>query len=141
MPLRDEDYLTLSTSPFGQGARMERGIDPQRRRWLPAAQPGDRQRGRDRGGAAPALRRHDARQDQLDLMLPQRFYVASAGSSGDRHVYASRTRFIPARLLKHFEERARPPPEVPGLDEWKRQNADLASPRIDLAARMRAMWK
>ena len=141
VPLRDEDYLTLSTIHSAKG-----------REWsavsilnvVDGCLPSDLATGsedeieEERRLLYVGMTRA---KDQLDLMLPQRFYVASAGSSGDRHVYASRTRFIPARLLKHFEERAWPPPEVPGLDEWKRQNADLASPRIDLAARMRAMWK
>ncbi|HTJ02435.1 MAG TPA: ATP-dependent helicase, partial [Methylovirgula sp.] len=33
--------------------------------------------------------------DQLHLMVPQRFFTHGQHSSGDRHVYAQRTRFIP----------------------------------------------
>lgn len=35
--------------------------------------------------------------DQLHLVVPQRFYVHGQAAKGDRHVYASRTRFIPGR--------------------------------------------
>ena len=44
--------------------------------------------------------------DQLDLIIPQRFCVCGQSATGDRHVYASRTRFIPNRLLAHFEARS-----------------------------------
>jgi hypothetical protein len=37
--------------------------------------------------------------DDLHLMVPQRFFTHGQRSQGDRHVYASRTRFIPEKLL------------------------------------------
>ncbi len=74
--------------------------------------------------------------DQLDLMVPQRFYLSQQSGLGDRHVYASRTRFIPNALLGRFEQLSWPVPEtqLPGSPE-SRQTA------LDLAARMRAMWR
>lgn len=42
------------------------------------------------------------------LMVPQRFFTHGQSSTGDRHVYAARTRFVPDDLLKHFERRAWP---------------------------------
>jgi hypothetical protein len=33
-------------------------------------------------------------EDQLHLMIPQRFFTYGQRSLGDRHVYAQRTRFI-----------------------------------------------
>jgi DNA helicase-2/ATP-dependent DNA helicase PcrA len=74
--------------------------------------------------------------DRLTILLPQRFYVHQQVSRGDRHVYASRTRFIPDMLLPFFECRAWP------LAENK--DAKMRSPssvRIDVAARMRSMWR
>ena len=41
--------------------------------------------------------------DELHLMLPQRFYVHQQTAYGDRHVYASRSRFIPEALTALFE--------------------------------------
>ena len=41
--------------------------------------------------------------DDLHLVVPQRFFTHGQNAHGDRHVYASRTRFIPNALLKHFE--------------------------------------
>src|SRR5207249_9828089 len=36
--------------------------------------------------------------EYLHLLVPQRFYVHRQSAYGDRHVYASRTRFIPDEL-------------------------------------------
>ncbi|MBP0656986.1 hypothetical protein J8J20_24245, partial [Mycobacterium tuberculosis] len=71
-----------------------------------------------------------------DLMLPQRFYVHGQSAQGDRHVYAGRSRFLPSGLVGHFESVAWP-------------TATAAQPRsrfpqaakVDLGARMRAMWR
>ena len=74
--------------------------------------------------------------DRLSILLPQRFYVHQQASRGDRHVYASRTRFIPDELLPLFERRAWPLAEA---DSDERRSA--SSVRIDVAARMRGMWR
>jgi DNA helicase-2/ATP-dependent DNA helicase PcrA len=74
--------------------------------------------------------------DRLSILLPQRFYVHQQVSRGDRHVYASRTRFIPDSLLPLFERRAWPLAEAGGGETRS------ASPvRIDVGARMRGMWR
>ena len=39
----------------------------------------------------------------LHLLVPQRFYVHAAGAVGDRHVYASLTRFITPKVAAAFE--------------------------------------
>jgi hypothetical protein len=46
--------------------------------------------------------------DHLHLILPQRFFAHQQKSNGDRHMYASRTRFIPAAILDRFESCAWP---------------------------------
>jgi DNA helicase-2/ATP-dependent DNA helicase PcrA len=48
--------------------------------------------------------------DHLHIVVPQRFFVHGQRSNGDRHLYASRTRFIPSGLLDRFERAAWPPP-------------------------------
>jgi DNA helicase-2/ATP-dependent DNA helicase PcrA len=70
----------------------------------------------------------------LSLIVPQRFYVHGQPRGGDRYVLASRTRFIPAKLLPLFERIA-----WPAAQAQERQAAN--GPRVDLAARMRAMWR
>ncbi|AIM01258.1 DNA helicase-2/ATP-dependent DNA helicase PcrA [Sinorhizobium meliloti] len=73
--------------------------------------------------------------DQLTLMVPQRFFTGGQHAQGDRHVYASRTRFIPATLLQFFES-ATWPVVSPNASERSAKQI-----RIDVAARMRTMWR
>ena len=40
--------------------------------------------------------------DELNLIVPQRFYTHQQARTGDRHVFAGRSRFIPAALAHHF---------------------------------------
>jgi DNA helicase-2/ATP-dependent DNA helicase PcrA len=73
--------------------------------------------------------------DQLHLIIPQRFYTHGQRSTGDRHVYASRTRFIPDLLTSHFEI-ARWPVLVTGASAVD----DRSKSSVDIRSRMRAMW-
>src|SRR6476661_8764854 len=41
--------------------------------------------------------------DQLELIIPHRFYVHQQPKRGDRYVQAMRTRFVPAGLLPLFD--------------------------------------
>jgi DNA helicase-2/ATP-dependent DNA helicase PcrA len=75
--------------------------------------------------------------DHLHLMTPQRFFVHGQASQGDRHVYAARTRFIPATLLQFFETAAWP--VVAQMTDAERQARHQV--RIDVTARMRGMWR
>lgn len=74
--------------------------------------------------------------DGLDLIVPQRFFTHGQNAQGDRHVYASRTRFIPATLLQFFE-----------VCGWSQAKAETAASqqarqiRVDVGARMRGMWR
>jgi DNA helicase-2/ATP-dependent DNA helicase PcrA len=73
--------------------------------------------------------------DQLHVMVPQRFYTHGQRSSGDRHVYAQRTRFIPDSILQHFETCSWPRANSAG------RSADrLTGSPIDVRAKMRRMW-
>jgi len=40
--------------------------------------------------------------DHLAIVLPQRFYVHRQSGLGDRHVYASRSRFLTERGVRGF---------------------------------------
>ncbi|RUW33475.1 MULTISPECIES: ATP-dependent helicase [unclassified Mesorhizobium] len=73
--------------------------------------------------------------DSLHLVVPQRFYPHNQPVRGDRHIYASRTRFIPASMLSAFEQTS-----------WasaRMANDPRTQPqvKVDLGARMRGMWK
>jgi DNA helicase-2/ATP-dependent DNA helicase PcrA len=73
--------------------------------------------------------------DALHLILPQRFYVSGQPVRGDRHVYASRTRFIPEHILDRFEVCVWPAASAAGGAGTRLQV------RIDLKARMRGAWR
>ena len=69
----------------------------------------------------------------LHLIVPQRFFVHSQQRNGDRHLYASRTRFIPSALLEHFECGAWPPAVSQAFAKAKHTP-------VDLGARVRRSW-
>jgi DNA helicase-2/ATP-dependent DNA helicase PcrA len=73
--------------------------------------------------------------DDLHLMVPQRFFTHGQNAQGDRHVYASRTRFIPDRLLHLFERTSWP------LSVASAARAASDGVRVDIGARMRGMWR
>ena len=72
--------------------------------------------------------------DQLHLVVPQRFYVHGQRRNGDRHVYAQRTRFIPASITRHFESCTWPiaPPET--------RSSVAGRAKTDVGAKLRRMW-
>ena len=134
-PLRDEDYLILSTihSAKGQEWRSVFVLN-----CVDGCIPSDLATGsseeieEERRLLYVAMTRA---KDELALVVPQRFYVHGQPRNGDRSVYASRTRFIPPPLLKHFDRQTWPEaaPAPP--------RAASDGPRVDLQARMRAMWR
>ena len=74
--------------------------------------------------------------DDLHLVVPQRFFAHGQHSQGDRHVYASRTRFIPEKLLGLFERT-----NWPMVPSGATARGSSQGPRIDIGARMRGMWR
>jgi DNA helicase-2/ATP-dependent DNA helicase PcrA len=75
--------------------------------------------------------------DDLHLMLPQRFFTHGQSRLGDRHVYATRSRFIPDDLLGLFQSMAWP---MAGTSAATQIQAGQ-TPRIDVAAKMNGMWR
>jgi DNA helicase-2/ATP-dependent DNA helicase PcrA len=73
--------------------------------------------------------------DNLHLMVPQRFFVHGQSVHGDRHLYASRTRFIPDALLPLFDRSTWP------ISLGAARDVGSQGPRIDIAARMRERWR
>jgi DNA helicase II / ATP-dependent DNA helicase PcrA len=72
--------------------------------------------------------------DHLHLILPQRFFAHQQRSNGDRHMYTSRTRFIPAAILNRFEVCIWPQPA--GTAIAQKEPTDP----IEITARLRGMW-
>jgi DNA helicase-2/ATP-dependent DNA helicase PcrA len=134
-PLRDEDYLILSTihSAKGQEWKSVYALNV-----VDGCMPSDL-------GAGTTAELEEERRllyvamtrakDNLHLIVPQRFFVHGQQSRGDRHVYASRTRFIPDQLLRLFERQTWPMASKIGNDQ-SRQTVQL-----DLRERMRGIWR
>ncbi|MGA8649787.1 MAG: ATP-dependent helicase, partial [Xanthobacteraceae bacterium] len=107
-PLLDEDYLILSTihSAKGQEWKSVHILNV-----VDGCLPSDLSTGtkaeieEERRLLYVAMTRA---KDHLHLIVPQRFFVHGQRSNGDRHLYASRTRFIPEALLDKFERCAWP---------------------------------
>jgi len=73
----------------------------------------------------------------LELLAPQRFFVSEQSRLGDRHVYASLSRFITERAGVHFE---RASAQRPAGAEGAPGAVVPPGVRIDLAARVRDRW-
>ncbi len=136
VPLLDEDYLILSTihSAKGQEWKSVYVLNV-----VDGCMPSDL-------GAGTSAELEEERRllyvamtrakDDLHLMVPQRFFTHGQRAQGDRHVYASRTRFIPDALLGLFEKTV-----WPRLPAGVSARAASQGPRIDVGARMRGMWR
>ena len=136
VPLLDEDYLILSTIHSAKGQEWKsvfvlNVVDG----CIPS----------DLGTGTSAEIEEERRllyvamtraKDDLHLIVPQRFFTHGQNAQGDRHVYASRTRFLPDGLLGLFERTAwpmaAPGPAVRPASEGV---------RVDVGARLRGMWR
>jgi DNA helicase II / ATP-dependent DNA helicase PcrA len=137
VPLLDEDYLILSTIHSAKGQEWKSTfvlnvVDG----CIPS----------DLGTGTTAEIEEERRllyvamtraKDSLHLIIPQRFFTHQQSATGDRHVYAARTRFIPSAQLKHFERRSWPP-IAPEQTTGSSFNKEV---RIDIGAKMRGMWR
>ena len=135
IPLLDEDYLILSTIHSAKGQEwtavtLLNAVDGCLPSDMATGSPQEIEEERRLLYVAMTRAR-----DQLDIVVPQRFHVTQQGGLGDRHVYGSRTRFIPNAALPCFEQVSWPVPAPASATAESRQAA------IDLAAKMRAMWK
>jgi ATP-dependent DNA helicase UvrD/PcrA len=134
--LKDEDYTVLSTihSAKGQEWRIVRILNV-----VDGCIPSDRATGtseeieEERRLLYVAMTRA---KDELDLIVPHRFFTHQQAKLGDGHVYASRSRFIPDSILGSFATR-----------NWRDQTdgpikvAKKAGSSIDVAASLMRMWR
>ena len=136
-PLRDEDYLILSTIHSAKGqewnaVHLLNVVD--------GCMPADMATGQrdeieeERRLLYVAMTRA---RDELTLWTPQRFHVTQQRAWGDRHLYALRSRFIPEALLPHFEQVGPAPSST--LADGPAQEPD-GPPLLDLAAALRGGW-
>jgi DNA helicase II / ATP-dependent DNA helicase PcrA len=134
--LKDEDYTVLSTihSAKGQEWKIVRILNA-----VDGCIPSDRATGtpeeieEERRLLYVAMTRA---KDELDLIVPQRFFTHQQAKLGDRHVYASRSRFIPDSILGSFATR-----------NWRERTdgpikvARKAGSSVDVAASLMRMWR
>jgi DNA helicase-2/ATP-dependent DNA helicase PcrA len=134
--LKDEDYTILSTihSAKGQEWRIVRILNV-----VDGCIPSDRATGtseeieEERRLLYVAMTRA---KDELDLIVPQRFFTHQQAKLGDQHVYASRSRFVPDSILGSFETR-----------HWRdRTDSPIrvvkkAGSSVDVAASLMRMWR
>jgi len=136
VPLRDEDYLILSTihSAKGQEWKSVYVLNV-----VDGCIPSDL-------GTGTAHELEEERRllyvamtrarDDLHLLVPQRFFVHQQHVRGDKHVYASRTRFVTRPMLPLFDDVMWPPVAPVGAAGLSAQ-----APRVDIGAQMRGMWQ
>jgi DNA helicase-2/ATP-dependent DNA helicase PcrA len=135
VPLLDEDYLILSTIHSAKGQEWKSVFVLN---VVDGCLPSDLATGtsaeieEERRLLYVAMTRA---KDQLNLIVPQRFFTHQQRHNGDRHIYAVRTRFIPAASLRHFRLRSWPGAQPsPG-----RESAPAREP-VDIGAKLRRMW-
>jgi DNA helicase II / ATP-dependent DNA helicase PcrA len=75
--------------------------------------------------------------DDLHLVHPHRFFAHQQRRLGDRHTYAPRSRFITSSMLSCFECCA----WSSGVLDKERSPPDKDEVRVDLARRLRDMWR
>jgi DNA helicase-2/ATP-dependent DNA helicase PcrA len=76
--------------------------------------------------------------DHLHLLVPQRFYSHQQAKSGDSHIYAGLSRFIPNHLFQLFERCAWP--SFAEATEAPAKSPHGSSATFDISARARALW-
>ena len=136
-PLRDEDYLILSTlhSAKGQEWNAVHILNVS-----DGCMPADISTGRtseieeERRLLYVGMTRA---RDELSLWVPQRFHVTQQRAFGDRHLYALRSRFLPDSVLPHFE--LQPCTKAAGLYPSAAQ--EPGTPLLDLQAVLRQAWR
>jgi DNA helicase-2/ATP-dependent DNA helicase PcrA len=136
VPLRDEDYMILSTihSAKGQEWQSVHVLNV-----IDGCIPADLST-----GSAPQIEEErrllyvamTRAKQHLHLLVPQRFYVTPQGGFGDRHIYGSLTRFIPPSVAATFE--ALGPVQASLADEPLADGAVV--PTLDIGAQLRSAW-
>ena len=74
--------------------------------------------------------------DQLHVIHPLRFFIRQQRRYGDLHVYAPRTRFIPDAIVDKFARVS----HGAAAPEDRADDGAAAAARVDVGARLRAMW-
>lgn len=135
-PLLDEDYLILSTIHSAKGQEWQsvhvlNAVDG----CIPADLMSGSSKLIDEERRVLYVAMTRARQ-HLHLLVPQRFYVSQQAMSGDRHIYAALTRFIPRAVAQAFE-RVGPVCAIGEPTEAPSPQGE----RVDVAGMIRSHWE
>jgi DNA helicase-2/ATP-dependent DNA helicase PcrA len=132
-PLKDEDYLILSTVHSAKGQEWDAVF---------VLNVADGNFPSEFAGGKEDLIEEERRllyvamtrsRDQLDLLEPQRYYVTQQSRRGDAHVYGARSRFLVPGMLATLEQ-------VGWGEKSPVQERVADTPRVDVGARLRDMW-
>lgn len=134
-PLRDEDYLVLSTVHSAKGQEWDA---------VYVLNVADGNFPNEFACGRPEAIEEERRllyvaitraRDDLYLMEPQRYDVTQQPKLAGRYVTGARSRFLSADVLRRLDRGGPAPEQAQAL-----RAALRAGPRVDVASRMRAMW-
>jgi DNA helicase-2/ATP-dependent DNA helicase PcrA len=136
LPIRDEDYLILSTIHSAKGQEWKSVFVLN---CVDGCIPSDLAT-----GSTPEIEEErrllyvamTRAKDHLHMILPQRFFAHQQRGNGDRHMYAPRTRFIPNSILHNFEQCA-----WPLAVHESNSSATTSQKSIDVRMRLKKMWR
>jgi DNA helicase-2/ATP-dependent DNA helicase PcrA len=134
-PLRDEDYLILSTVHSAKGQEWEA---------VHVLNVTDGSFPSEFSAGRPELLEEERRllyvamtraKQELHLIAPVRFYVTQQSRTGDRYVHGTRSRFLTEAVLARFERASWPAQAAVAVPP-----ADMPGARIDVAGQLRKLW-
>jgi len=133
-PLKDEDYLVLSTIHSAKGQEWDA---------VHVLNVADGNFPSEFAGGREDLIEEERRllyvamtraRRELHLIEPQRYYVTQQSRRGDAHVYGARSRFLTPAVLGRLERIGWGEPQAAGT------GAVADAPRVDVGSQLRAMW-
>ena len=134
-PLRDEDYLVLSTVHSAKGQEWQS---------VYVLNVSDGNFPSEFAAGTPALIEEERRllyvamtraRDALHLVTPLKYYVTQQPRCGDAHVYGARSRFLTDTVLATLE-----PVAAVATPVTDRSAGAPAPVRVDVGARLRSLW-
>jgi DNA helicase-2/ATP-dependent DNA helicase PcrA len=137
-PLHDEDYLVLSTIHSAKGQEWDSVfVLNVTDGGIPACRSAGSEAEIDEERRLLYVAMTRAR-DSLHLIQPLRFYPDKQPRNGDRHLYGTRSRFLPDEILPLFDRVS-----FGGASGGLGEEAPLATPtvRLDVGERLRALWQ
>lgn len=133
-PLLDEDYLILSTVHSAKGQEWDS---------VYLLNVADGNFPNEHAAGKPELIEEERRllyvamtraKRDLHLIAPLKYYVTQQSRVGDTHVYGARSRFLTDTLMQTLDARAWPAASA------RPQTPSTPQARVDVGARLRAMW-